>query len=158
ICGHCGSVCAVTVASLSIRPMALFKACSSALFILTAPPFAWERLTEPPFTGGRLTEPPAEIHRRGGRPGNRPVVTVALPARWRSGTAPAAAVSRADTPAPDRPARCVRGWLSGRNRETPVPGRSARGAEFPESGGYRRCKKTAPAPVTQSWNRARGGG
>src|SRR5690606_27433886 len=113
--------------------MAVFKACSSALFILTAPPFAWERLTEPPFTGGRLTEPPftgggrlteppAEIHRRGGRPGNRPVVTVALSARWRSGTAPAAAVSRADIRAPDRPARCERGWRSGRNRETPVPG------------------------------------
>src|SRR5690606_12526973 len=111
-----------TRASLSIVPMAVFKACSSALFILTAPPFAWERLTEPPFTGERLTERSAEIHRRGGRPGNRPVVTVALPARWRSGTAPAAAVSRADIRAPDRPARCERGWRSGRNRETPVPG------------------------------------
>src|SRR5690606_115398 len=44
------------------------------------------------------------------------------------------------------------------NRETPVPGRPARGAEFPEAGGYRRCNKTAPAPGTQSWNRARGGG
>src|SRR5690606_40484896 len=94
--------------------MAVFNACWSALFIFTAPPIAGERLTEPPFTGRRLTEPPftgerlteppAEIHRRGGRPGNRPVAVVAPPARWRSGTAPAAAVSRADIPAPDRPA------------------------------------------------------